>query len=581
MINLNLLATLLFSTFCLAQPTSQTYQVRKGCVCPFGYETIDTEAECAVAVANVLPNIQYEGNKGWGSAPFGCNRMNNEFTFFRHSTSLPGWCHGGVYVICRPISVGNAPISSTQVESETAIQFVSEYTISESGTLKSWEFFAFNAETIALQVWRPSTNLDLVYDLVASVEVEALLGHNEVDADLPVQAGDVLGWYSNGVQPIVFSEGGDIVRQIDGHSGLDHVDMSADPSGVARTYSIWAHLIFDLPTSDISYIQKKGCQCPSGSNVIDTEEECEIAAAIVSPLVIYLGQKGWGSAPFGCIRIGNSQTFFRASMSPPQWCNGQARVICREETEMPTFAPSTSTPSEMPTLFPTTEDPSNMPTEDPTEMPTSFPTTEDPSQIPTFFPTTEDPTEMPTSFPTTEDPTEMPTLFPTTEEPSIMPTDQPTFQPSAFPTTEDPTSYPTTEEPTVFPTTEEPTKIPTYTPTTSRPTEIPSLYPTTEEPSKMPTFYPTTEEPTNLPSLSPTPFPSNTCIKYVCDDDFAAYEETVNLLEVQNQNQMTKIIELENLLQHVMQRLEAVETAKDNGRRALNVQSPLVDRLIN
>jgi hypothetical protein len=118
------------------------------------------------------------------------------------------------------------------------------------------------------------------------------------------------------------------------------------------------------PTNE--YLVKYGCACPSGWEAIDSEEECAVAVADKLPYIPYKGVSGWGSAPFGCIKIANRRTFFRESKAPPQWCNILLSVICRP-------APTTNAPTPSPTDEPTkgpTPSPTVYPSPSPTEKPT-------------------------------------------------------------------------------------------------------------------------------------------------------------------------------------------------------------------
>merc|ERR1712113_1043934 len=91
------------------------------------------------------------------------------------------------------------------------MQFVSEYAIQANGLLTKWEVYTHRADVIVLQVWRPSGSLK--YYLVGHTYHDAPVGYSAADAAIEVQAGDVLGWYATGVQPIVYSIGGKRVRR--------------------------------------------------------------------------------------------------------------------------------------------------------------------------------------------------------------------------------------------------------------------------------------------------------------------------------------------------------------------------------
>ena len=72
------------------------------------------------------------------------------------------------------------------------MQFVSEYEITENGKVVSWEIFVFREVEMVLQVFREQSPLN--YNLVGSTTFQATVGYNQVEANIDVQAGDVLGW---------------------------------------------------------------------------------------------------------------------------------------------------------------------------------------------------------------------------------------------------------------------------------------------------------------------------------------------------------------------------------------------------
>ena len=144
------------------------------------------------------------------------------------------------------------------------------------------------------------------------------------------------------------------------------------------------------------------------------------------------------------------------------------------EIIVPTFSPTTTTPTRTPTTSPTTT-PTTTPTTSPTTTPTTTPTislTTTPTRTPTTSPTT-----TPTRTPTTS-PTATPTRTPTTT-PTRTPTTSPTTTPTRTPTTS-PTRTPTTQSPPTATTTRRPTKVPnmnshTKVPTTRSPTKVPNM----------------------------------------------------------------------------------------------------------
>jgi hypothetical protein len=186
--------------------------------------------------------------------------LNCDCGFGRTALDLQTGCHGvditnlGGALAC-PIEqgpqvyVGNPPIDRGAQDTGSGMQFVSEYVIGQSGTLVAWEFFTFRSDTVVLQIWRATADEGLEYDLVGSTVVTASSGYNEVDANIEVQSGDVLGWFCTGVQPIVFNSGGETVRRRYGYSGTDQqVDLSGHSNGWARTYSIRANIMSGFET---------------------------------------------------------------------------------------------------------------------------------------------------------------------------------------------------------------------------------------------------------------------------------------------------------------------------------------------
>eukprot|EP00040_Diaphanoeca_grandis_P021630 m.115447 g.115447 ORF g.115447 m.115447 type:complete len:2902 (-) comp28424_c0_seq1:138-8843(-) len=191
--------------------------------------------------------------------------------------------------------------------------------------------------------------------------------------------------------------------------------------------------------------------------------------------------------------------------------------------EMPTFSPTSATPTTSPSRPPTSSTPTTQPTQQPSTSipslsPSQSPTTKRPTLSPTTTPTSAAPSSTPTSLPTTSAPTKSPTVsptnFPTVSAPTVtpttspltsppVPTPSPTTSPIGPPTTT-PTSYPSTP-PTTSPSrspTTTPTLQPSLTPSHS-PTGSPVLAPTTNVPSPAPT-----RQPSTLPSLTPTMQPN-------------------------------------------------------------------------
>jgi len=136
--------------------------------------------------------------------------------------------------------VGYDAISREIADTGTGMQFVSEYAFSDDGMLSGWDVYVNRQCSITLQVFRPS-GTDYTYDLVDSTVANVNVGANSIPAWIEVEAGDVLGWYQSGVQPIVFDNGGLIVRRAYGYTGSDStVSMSGHAGGWNRMYSISA-----------------------------------------------------------------------------------------------------------------------------------------------------------------------------------------------------------------------------------------------------------------------------------------------------------------------------------------------------
>jgi len=136
--------------------------------------------------------------------------------------------------------VGYNAISREEADTGTGMQFVSEYAFSDDGMLSGWDVYVNRQCSITLQVFRPS-GTDYTYDLVDSTVANVNVGANSIPAWIEVEAGDVLGWYQSGVQPIVFDNGGLIVRRAYGYTGSDStVSMSGHAGGWNRMYSISA-----------------------------------------------------------------------------------------------------------------------------------------------------------------------------------------------------------------------------------------------------------------------------------------------------------------------------------------------------
>ena len=88
---------------------------------------------------------------------------------------------------------GYSAIDRENEDTGSQMQFVSEYEITESGTLVQWEIFTNRDAEIVLQVFREQSS-SLIYNLVGSTSLQAASGYNQIRANISVQAGDVLGW---------------------------------------------------------------------------------------------------------------------------------------------------------------------------------------------------------------------------------------------------------------------------------------------------------------------------------------------------------------------------------------------------
>jgi hypothetical protein len=154
------------------------------------------------------------------------------------------------------------------------MQFVSEYEITENGKLVSWEIFVFRETEMVLQVFREQSPLN--YNLVGSTTFQATAGYNQVEADIDVQAGDVLGWYCDGVQAIEYSDGGEVrVRRKYGYTGVENqVDVMNHANGWFREYSIKAEITVSQSSTTtsatttiattVSATTEEGLACPAG-----------------------------------------------------------------------------------------------------------------------------------------------------------------------------------------------------------------------------------------------------------------------------------------------------------------------------
>jgi len=131
--------------------------------------------------------------------------------------------------------------------------FISSSAFESEGLVDSVEAYAHRADgAFQVHVWRPSP---LTYHKVGSVTVSLSKGVNKIGiasrARIEVRKGDVLGWYSPGLAPIVYTEGGDvIVRRTTRKSwvgGQKHGGMVQELSkqrfpGWKREYSIQARV---------------------------------------------------------------------------------------------------------------------------------------------------------------------------------------------------------------------------------------------------------------------------------------------------------------------------------------------------
>merc|ERR1719265_2668470 len=147
------------------------------------------------------------------------------------------------------------------------MQFVSEYTIPVNGRLTRWEIFTGRADSVILQVWRPSGALD--FALVGSSPHSAPAGYSSATVSISVQAGDVLGWFCAGIQPIKFDSGGQIVRRAYGYDGTaTSVSMSGHATGWARTYSIRAAIETSATTVTTTTIATTTTQASTASTTL-------------------------------------------------------------------------------------------------------------------------------------------------------------------------------------------------------------------------------------------------------------------------------------------------------------------------
>ena len=135
---------------------------------------------------------------------------------------------------------GHLPADRTARDSGTGMHFVSEYSVDKSGDVVGWEFEAFQSADLFLEIWRPAGSS--AYDLVGSSgNLSAVPGRNTVLQDTPfaVQPGDVIGWYSPQVQPIVYTANAGSQQVRRQYQGLGTtLDLSGHAAGWTREYSV-------------------------------------------------------------------------------------------------------------------------------------------------------------------------------------------------------------------------------------------------------------------------------------------------------------------------------------------------------
>lgn len=191
-------------------------------------------------------------------------------------------------VICPPnassTTAGNEAVDRSSHDSGSAMSLVTEYTTSAPGPIQVWELFSIRPVSIHLQFWRHSGGR--IYALVGQNIVGVVSGYNRIEVPVTEQfevaAGDVIGWYMDGIQSLPFTESDTgLVRRVYGAGGLANpIDMSGDLTGWNRNYSIRAEtgcacfagysnatsecVAMDCPANTTGTNLATGCDCNFG-----------------------------------------------------------------------------------------------------------------------------------------------------------------------------------------------------------------------------------------------------------------------------------------------------------------------------
>jgi len=187
--------------------------------------------------------------------------VNNPHKIKTAQSTVSAWADATCYRKATPTFAGNAPSNRNRQDSGRGMTIVSEYSIQDSGTLVAWEFYAFRADTIVLTVWRKTSPGSLSYTRVGKTTHAGSVGLNHVQANIPVQQGDVLGWFCSGKQPIKFSNNGPKVRRRYGYNAhTSTVHMNTHSGGWRRTYSIRAEINPSLLGDDCVAYSIEACE---------------------------------------------------------------------------------------------------------------------------------------------------------------------------------------------------------------------------------------------------------------------------------------------------------------------------------
>jgi hypothetical protein len=123
---------------------------------------------------------------------------------------------------------------------------VTDYAATNPGTVTGWELFSNRRSSILVQFWRRIK--DQLFSIVGSTSWEIQEGYNQkllLHSDrYTVVAGDVVGFFVDGKQSVVFTTGsGDLVWPTHGTDGIvRNLDLSRYTNGWDRSYAIRAQV---------------------------------------------------------------------------------------------------------------------------------------------------------------------------------------------------------------------------------------------------------------------------------------------------------------------------------------------------